>query len=276
MDATAYLTRQGWLGAGHSLHPTGRGIRKPLLVSRKLNVLGVGKKKHDAHADQWWARAFDNGLKNLEVGRSESKGATESVKGGAWGQLDTLKAGGQKWAGTGGLYAGFVRGEGLSGTITPEAMRDGQQGGDDNYRMESACSGPERKKRKRETEGRMDQNDESQRKRARKSKKAAAAIAKDATSGLCMTMNAAVVVTDDSRLGSKAQIWQQEEGTSVKTLRDGNATDVEPVRKAGRQKRRRRKDSSFQDTMDPPKFTAKTAMVGSKHSPPVDSSLNRP
>ena len=120
MDTTAYLTNQGWLGAGHSLHPTGRGIKKPLLVSRKSNVLGIGKKKHDAHADQWWARAFDSSLKGLEVGTNETTGVTDSVKSGAWGALDMIKAGGKKWAGNGGLYAAFVRGEGLSGTMTPE------------------------------------------------------------------------------------------------------------------------------------------------------------
>ncbi|MCJ1396436.1 hypothetical protein MMC18_009326 [Xylographa bjoerkii] len=120
MDTTAYLTNQGWQGLGHALHPTGRGIKKPLLVSQKSNVLGIGKKKHDAHADQWWARAFDSSLKGLEVGRNEITGATERVRSGAWGALDMIKAGGEKWAGNGGLYAGFVQGEVLSGTIVRE------------------------------------------------------------------------------------------------------------------------------------------------------------
>ncbi|MCJ1386375.1 hypothetical protein MMC17_009501 [Xylographa soralifera] len=122
MDTTAYLTQQGWLGSGHALHPTGRGIRKPLLVSQKPNVLGIGKKKHDAYADQWWARAFDNSLKGLEVGKHGITGATESVKFGTWGVLDMIKAGEGKSAGTGDLYAGFVRGEGLSGTMVPEKL----------------------------------------------------------------------------------------------------------------------------------------------------------
>ncbi|MCJ1402078.1 hypothetical protein MMC11_005297 [Xylographa trunciseda] len=117
MDTTAYLTNQGWPGLGHTLHPTGRGIKRPLLISQKTNVLGIGKKKHDAHADQWWARAFDSSLKGLEVGKNEKSGATGNVKSGAWSALDMIKAGGKKWAGNGGLYAGFVRGEGLSGTM---------------------------------------------------------------------------------------------------------------------------------------------------------------
>ncbi|MCJ1438507.1 hypothetical protein MMC27_007897 [Xylographa pallens] len=121
MDTSAYLTNQGWRGLGYALHPTGRGIKKPLLVSQKSNVLGIGKKKHDAHADQWWARALDNSLKGLEVGHNGVSGATESVEFGAWGSWDMIKAGGEKLTGKGGLYAGFVRGEGLSGTIASES-----------------------------------------------------------------------------------------------------------------------------------------------------------
>jgi nucleolar protein TMA23 len=79
MDSSAYLTRHGWLGDGHALHPG--GIKKPLLVSKKANVLGLGKKKNDAHADQWWARAFDSGLKNLEIGQVAKDSSNEPFKG---------------------------------------------------------------------------------------------------------------------------------------------------------------------------------------------------
>ena len=121
MDTAAYLTRQGWLGSGHSLHPTGRGIKKPLLISQKRNVLGIGQKRHDAHADQWWARAFDSSLKNLDVGADGTNDIGDSLRPGVSGILEMIHAGGQKWASNGGLYAGFVRGEGLRGTIQPEA-----------------------------------------------------------------------------------------------------------------------------------------------------------
>ncbi|MCJ1257110.1 hypothetical protein MMC24_004935 [Lignoscripta atroalba] len=121
MDTSAYLSRQGWLGAGHALHPTGRGIKKPLLVSKKSNVLGIGKRQHDAHADQWWARAFDNSLKGLDIEKDDITGQTETVKSGALGALDMMKAGGGKWLTNGGLYGAFVKGEGLSGTLIPES-----------------------------------------------------------------------------------------------------------------------------------------------------------
>jgi nucleolar protein TMA23 len=141
MDTAAYLTRQGWLGAGRSLHPTGRGIGKPLLVSRKPNVLGIGKKKNDAYADQWWARAFDSSLKDLNVSKSPVTGATEAVTAEAWSQLDMIKASGGKWAG--GLYSGFVKGEGLQGTLTPELPHGEKMVG---LAMQPEVSGQKRKK----------------------------------------------------------------------------------------------------------------------------------
>lgn len=126
MDTTAYLTRQGWLGSGHPLHPSGHGIAKPLLVSKKLDLLGLGQPKRDSHADQWWARDFDIALKHFNVGTS---GATEPA------EVAPLKTRLQlpertvlsspKW-GMGilgnGLYGYFVKGESLSGTHTLEIM----------------------------------------------------------------------------------------------------------------------------------------------------------
>lgn len=117
MDTKAYLKRHGWLGTGHSLHPTGRGIKKPLLVSQKMDVLGLGKKKHDAHADQWWARSFDSSLKGIDVNKNEASGVKLGLKAG-WSSLDLIKADSQELTANGGLYAGFVKGEGLGGTIT--------------------------------------------------------------------------------------------------------------------------------------------------------------
>ncbi|KAI9705897.1 MAG: hypothetical protein M1836_005303 [Candelina mexicana] len=121
MNTSAYLESQGWLGTGHSLptssgHP---GLSKPLLVSQKRNLHGVGKKTH-THADQWWARAFDVSLKGLDVGRSRDGG--EDIGGGKESgnrALEMLKSGGARWVGVdeGGLYGRFVKGEGMKGTF---------------------------------------------------------------------------------------------------------------------------------------------------------------
>ncbi|KAL9013932.1 MAG: hypothetical protein Q9173_001397 [Seirophora scorigena] len=111
MNATAYLTRHGWRGDGHALHPSGNGIKKPLTVSKKTNRLGVGKKAHDVHADQWWSRAFDETLRSIN-GQSAVEGTAETNA--TSPQLGIYAA---KWSGSSGLYSNFTRGHGLKGTI---------------------------------------------------------------------------------------------------------------------------------------------------------------
>ena len=118
MDTSAVLTKQGWQGDGHGLHHSGRGIIKPIRVTPKSNVLGVGRKKHDAHADQWWARAFDDTLKDLTTTKDESTGDVAAVSMGAGAQaLQLAGKGGPRWAAQRGLYSNFVRGESLEGTF---------------------------------------------------------------------------------------------------------------------------------------------------------------
>ncbi|KAI7137760.1 hypothetical protein KC343_g18655 [Hortaea werneckii] len=103
MDSAGYLKRHGWRGDGHSLDKTDRGIKKPLLVSKKVDVLGVGLNKHAAVSDQWWLRAFDQGLKDFGTGK-ESTLANVQKHG----------------VNRGGLYGRFVKGEGMKGTIGTE------------------------------------------------------------------------------------------------------------------------------------------------------------
>ena len=148
LNPSHLLKSQGWLGHGHALHPSGKGARTPILTARKNNTLGVGKKRVDVHADQWWARAFDAGLKGLEVGgdgvqaaagtgaegvkgiAKAAKKETEGMDGDLGKKEDRMvvelramaRGGGGKWLG---LYDGFVRGEGLSGTL-----EDGERGRD--------------------------------------------------------------------------------------------------------------------------------------------------
>ncbi|KAK5702703.1 hypothetical protein LTR97_003649 [Elasticomyces elasticus] len=102
MDASVYLRKQGWLGEGHSLDQTGKGIKRPLLVSKKIDVLGVGLNKHAAVSDQWWLRAYDQGLKDFGTGKQNLLGQVQ-------------KHGHSR----GGLYGRFVKGEEVPGTIEP-------------------------------------------------------------------------------------------------------------------------------------------------------------
>ncbi|KAG9235446.1 hypothetical protein BJ875DRAFT_374299 [Amylocarpus encephaloides] len=120
MDAHALLTSQGWRGKGHSLHPTNEnvGLKRPLLVSRKDNTLGIGKKQHRT-SDMWWMNAFDSSLKGLDTSKQGTVVQTVTS-----GGLDMIKMGGGKYVGTAvgkGLYASFVKGECLSGTITEDS-----------------------------------------------------------------------------------------------------------------------------------------------------------
>jgi nucleolar protein TMA23 len=127
MDAHALLTSQGWRGSGHSLHPTSdtTGLSHPLLVSQKANNYGLGKKQHKT-SDMWWMNAFDKSLKGLDT--SEEGKVVQKVTNAA---LDMVLKGGAKYLGnSGGLYASFVRGESLSGTLTPEEMGAEQTVGD--------------------------------------------------------------------------------------------------------------------------------------------------
>lgn len=130
MDTAAYLTSQGWAGHGHGLHHSGRGIIKPIAVSQKNNVLGVGKKKHDAHADQWWARAFDETLKGINATKDSATGTTEGlVVTGAAKQAGSKMRWGVHSVGNG-LYSCFVKGEGLGGTLEEQEVEVGTQNGE--------------------------------------------------------------------------------------------------------------------------------------------------
>lgn len=124
MDAGALLKAQGWRGKGFSLHPTDNaiGLSKPLLISRNTDGRGIGQKAHYT-SDQWWLHAFDQKLKGLDT--SQKGTVVQSV---TQGKLDLVVAGsGQpngKYTGASGLYASFVRGGLLDGTMELEAPTD--------------------------------------------------------------------------------------------------------------------------------------------------------
>jgi nucleolar protein TMA23 len=70
MDAHAHLKGLGWRGTGHSLDKTDRGLKRPLLISHKTDLHGLGSKSQkEKQADQWWLNAFDNALKDIGTGK---------------------------------------------------------------------------------------------------------------------------------------------------------------------------------------------------------------
>lgn len=114
MDARALLTSQGWRGSGHSLHKSDDsiGLSKPILASRKDNTLGIGRKNH-VTSDQWWLNAFDEQLKSLDTSNKTSIVQTKKNT-----KLDSLlTAGAGKYKGANALYACFVSGGMLEGSL---------------------------------------------------------------------------------------------------------------------------------------------------------------
>ncbi|OTB04440.1 hypothetical protein M426DRAFT_154434 [Hypoxylon sp. CI-4A] len=114
MDAHALLTRQGWRGHGHSLHPTNdsTGLTHRLLVKRNSDGRGLGSNK-DHKQDAWWLNAFDQALKGIDTKSGTMK---QTLKGGALEKI-TAKGAATKYSGTRGLYSSFVRGGVMEGTV---------------------------------------------------------------------------------------------------------------------------------------------------------------
>lgn len=109
MDAQAYLIKHGWSGPGNPLNPNqrpglhgGLGLTRPILVARKSNNHGVGKKTTKDASNQWWLRGFEDALKSVGEDSHEAKSARE-------GNALTSE-----------LYRHFVRGSGLAGTLDPK------------------------------------------------------------------------------------------------------------------------------------------------------------
>ncbi|KAJ0167247.1 hypothetical protein CTA2_3597 [Colletotrichum tanaceti] len=123
MDAHALLSAQGWRGKGHSLHATDDsiGLAKPLLLNRKDNTKGLGTKAHFT-SDTWWMNAFDEQLQGLDT--SKKGQVTQTVTQGRLNQIEKVSGG--KWM----LYASFVRGGFLEGTIQEHERRVREEEGE--------------------------------------------------------------------------------------------------------------------------------------------------
>ena len=149
MDAQAYLIRHGWSGPGNPLNPNrrpgphgGLGLTRPILVSRKQNNHGVGKKTTKDPTNQWWLRGFEDALKGIGEEKPEIKPANNAL--------------------TSELYRHFVRGECLAGTIEKKVAMEAVV-----TKVRSSS------KRKRDTEDEGERRARKEAKAARKEEKAA-------------------------------------------------------------------------------------------------------
>ncbi|KAL7902013.1 hypothetical protein HDV63DRAFT_64440 [Trichoderma sp. SZMC 28014] len=168
MDAHALLSAQGWRGTGHSLHKTDDaiGLAKPLLLNRKTNTKGLGNTKHFT-SDMWWMNAFDEQLKGLDT--SKKGQVVQTVKTGKLNALDRGNV--SRYS----VYASFVRGGFLEGTISVETTDDSTSS--DSEKSDDKKTEPKATKAKKETkeEKRVRKEEKRKRKEARALRRAAKA-----------------------------------------------------------------------------------------------------
>ena len=108
MDSQKYLESYGWV-KGEPLQKG--GLRKPILVTHKFDVKGVGHQAKDTIA--WWETVFDGQLRSLDVNKTGGFASDEKKK------EDLEKEERKK---NSPLYQMFVKGEVLRGTV--DAMQD--------------------------------------------------------------------------------------------------------------------------------------------------------
>lgn len=144
------LKSQGWRGKGHTLHPTDNaiGLSNPLRISRNTDGRGIGGSTHYT-SDQWWLAAFDEKLKGLDTSKTGQVTQTTTQS-----KLDAVTAniGGGKYTGAGGLYASFVRGEGLAGTVSDDSEQSGRSTPTDREDVAGLKGGVSRRKEEKRRE----------------------------------------------------------------------------------------------------------------------------
>lgn len=280
MDPSAYLTKQGWLGTGHALHPTsGRGLSRPLLVSRRTDSRGVGNKKHNL-ADQWWSRAFDASLKGLAVSHVSSAhvhvdgdigvNSSSSIGASAAAKVDTSSSmnaineeqeqrsvlvvrqkdvtgplrmaatGGSKWVGRAGLYDFFRRGEGLSGTISHEHA---EMVGKISEITASPVEAKAKKERKRTYTALREDREEVHKVRKRRKEKSSASQddGLDVQERRRRRESACKAVWEKDQEAVRAEEVPELQGATRSESQAGDATPAEAARREARDGRRRRR-----------------------------------
>ncbi|CAG8923948.1 unnamed protein product [Penicillium salamii] len=136
MDAQAYLIKHGWSGPGNPLKTErpgqygGLGLTRPILVARKSNNHGVGKKTTKDATNQWWLRGFEDALKGVGQDSHEANSARE-------GNALTSE-----------LYRHFVRGTELAGTLEPMKTEEVVVSAEEAARIKKEEEREEKKARK--------------------------------------------------------------------------------------------------------------------------------
>ncbi|KAI5294394.1 hypothetical protein KEM52_004115 [Ascosphaera acerosa] len=171
MDAKALLMSQGWSGPGNPLNPGrrpgahgGLGLTKPILVARKQNTLGVGRKTTIDHTNQWWLRGFEAALKGVGTGAGTPGTATPTSEDSSY--RSGLSAGSE-------LHRYFVSGGVLLGTLETRAQglepaRTGVSSAGSTPVSEAEDEATSEKKKHKSSKRKRDRDNEESQSRARK------------------------------------------------------------------------------------------------------------
>ncbi|ROV94983.1 hypothetical protein VMCG_08361 [Cytospora schulzeri] len=228
MDASALLKSQGWRGSGHSLHKTDDsiGLAKPILVSRKNNTLGIGRKNH-VTSDQWWLNAFDEQLKSLDTsGKTSIVQTKENTK-----LAGLLTVGAGKYSGANALYACFVSGGLLQGTVKPNT----KEGESTDTTPEAEVAPPARKETKAERRARKEE------KRKRKAEREARRLRK-AEKRAKKTASAGASASEKSESKDKSKKTKKATDNKKKSGKKGAVPDTKEERRARKEEKRKRRD----------------------------------
>lgn len=227
MNAHALLTSQGWRGSGHSLHAHNDsiGLARPLLVSQKQNTLGVGKKQHRT-SDMWWMNAFDKSLQGLDT--SKEGEVVQTVTGGG---LDMVKKGGGRYVGTGGLYACFVRGETLVGSVKEKV----------EVEVEVVDKKAE-KKRRREGETKEERRKRKLDKRARRSAKSSANESSNTPSDEDSTSKESDAVETKAQRKERRRLKKASKASKAEAAASQDSSDTPPSSSKDDKKKKKRKN----------------------------------
>lgn len=218
MDAHALLKSQGWRGSGHSLHKTDDsiGLAKPILTSRKNNTLGIGRKNH-VTSDQWWLNALDEQLKSLDTSSKTSIVQTKKNT-----KLEgMLTSGTGKYTGANALYACFVSGGLLQGTLHTENREEST-----DTTPEAEVPAPVVKKETKEE--RRARREERRRRKAAKQAKQKAAAAK-------------VIEKGSGKKRDKTKSKSKSEQKS-KSSKKGGVPETKEERRARKEAKRKQKE----------------------------------
>ncbi|KAI1259928.1 hypothetical protein F5Y18DRAFT_282669 [Xylariaceae sp. FL1019] len=230
MNAHALLTSQGWRGTGHSLNPTSDsiGLTHHILIKRNEDGAGLGSKK-DHKAEAWWLNAFDQALKGIDMKSGTMK---QTLKG---GQLEKIvaRSAANKYTGARGLYASFVRGGLMEGSVNDPAAAlptPPDSGADTPLTTESEAK--HEKKRKMDAKDTASKQERCTRREEKRRKKAAKA-AKAAKDALREAEERA------ARKVEKQRVRKAERRAAKEILK---LTETRGERKARRDARRKRKE----------------------------------